>query len=251
MIPPNEPLLPTRPNRWACITYSNRGSSDQMRERCNDPKFKEEFREWLKREIEKYNYHGSKVFKKAFKTGDPTILPTHKQNDWFAYIEEKYNRGIGFFIRSLDEDVKPITANLPEEITPVDSDEDSEEMILKQKAEDEKKKEMEQLLLEEQVRKYNQEARERKKKRESKIKKEQTLLRRKKVKEENELRKKEVKSKAANTPLFNLYKKNEWEIHLERLDKFKKSKWGGEVFYVGKRGGIYTIRGNGIRDYRW
>ena len=45
--------------------------------------------------------------------------------------------------------------------------------------------------------------------------------------------------------------KDEWEIHLERLDKFKKSSWGGEVFYVGKRGGIYTIRGNGIRDYRW
>ena len=48
---------------------------------------------------------------------------------------------------------------------------------------------------------------ERKKKLESKIKKEQTVLRRKNVKEQNELRKKEVKSKAANTPLFNLYKK--------------------------------------------
>ena len=118
-----------------------------MRERCNDPKFKEEFREWLKREIEKYNYHGSKVFKKAFKTGDATILPTHKQNDWFAYIEEKYNRGTGFLIRSLDEDVKPITATLPEEIPPADldedtsdSDENTSEMILKQKAEDKKKK---------------------------------------------------------------------------------------------------------------
>ena len=150
---------------------------DRMRERCNDPKFKEEFREWLKREIEKYDYHGNKVYKKALKTGDPTILPTHKQNDWFAYIEEKYNRGTGFFIRSLDEDVKPITATLPEEIPPADLDEDTSdsdentsdsdkntsEMILKQKAEDKKKKEMEQLFLEAQVRKYKQEARERKK----------------------------------------------------------------------------------------
>ena len=82
---------------------------------------------------------------------------------------------------------------------------------------------------------------ERKKKLDNKIKKEQ-----------NEARKKEVINKdAANKPLFNLYKKNEWKIHLERLDKYKKSMWGGEVFYVGKRGGIYTIRGNGIRDYRW
>ncbi len=63
-----------------------------MRERCNDPKFKEEFREWLKREIEKYDYHGNKVYKKALKTGDPTILPCHKHNDWFAYIEGKYNQ---------------------------------------------------------------------------------------------------------------------------------------------------------------
>ena len=58
----NETPLTTRPDCWACITYLNRGSSDQMRERCNDPKFKEEFLEWLKREIEKYNYHGSKIF---------------------------------------------------------------------------------------------------------------------------------------------------------------------------------------------
>ena len=107
--------------------------------------------------------------------------------------------------------------------------------------EDAKKKEMEQLLAEAEVRKSNREAKERKKKLDNKIKKEQ-----------NEARKKEVIDKdAANKPLFNLYKKNEWKIHLERLDKFKKSMWGGEVFYVGKRGGIYTIKGNGIRDYRW
>ena len=115
-----------------------------------------------------------------------------------------------------------------------------------------KDKEWERLLFEAELRKSNREAKERKKKLESKLKKEQTILRRKKVKEQNELRKKEIINKdAANKPLFNLYMKNEWKIHLERLDKFKKSKWGGEVFYVGKRGGIYTIRGNGIRDYRW
>ena len=45
-----------------------------------------------KKEIEKYDYHGNKVYKKALKTGDPTILPCHKHNDWFAYIEGKYNQ---------------------------------------------------------------------------------------------------------------------------------------------------------------
>ena len=93
---------------------------------------------------------------------------------------------------------------------------------LKRMDEDTKKKEMERLLLEAEVRKYNREAKERKKKLESKIKKEQ-----------NELRKKEVITKnAVNKPLFNLYKKNEWKIHLERLEKFKQSKWCGEVFYA-------------------
>tara|TARA_B100001093_G_C26707970_1_gene962125 strand:- start:139 stop:471 length:333 start_codon:yes stop_codon:yes gene_type:complete len=109
------------------------------------------------------------------------------------------------------------------------------------KSEEEKKKEWERLLAEAEIRKSNREAKERKKKLDNQIKKEQ-----------NEARKKEVISKdAINKPLFNLYMKNEWEIHLERLEKYKKSMWGGEVFYVGRRGGIYTIRGNGIRDYRW
>ena len=104
-----------------------------------------------------------------------------------------------------------------------------------------KDEEWQRLLAEAEIRKSNREAKERKKKLDNKIKKEQ-----------NEARKNEVVNKdAANKPLFNLYMKNEWKIHLERLDKYKKSMWCGEVFYVGKRGGIYTIRGNGIRDYRW
>ena len=111
--------------------------------------------------------------------------------------------------------------------------------------ENRKREEMEKLLLDAEVRKSNQEAKERKKKIERKLKS-------KIKKEEDESRKKEViTKKAAEKPLFNLYKKNEWKIHLERLDKFKKSKWGGEVFYVGPRGGIYTLKGNGVREYRW
>ena len=108
-----------------------------------------------------------------------------------------------------------------------------------------KDKEWERMLAEAEIRRSNRIAKEKSKKLENKIKREEA----KRVKEE---RKKEIINKdAANKPLFNLYMKNEWEIHLERLEKYKKSMWGGEVFHVGKRGGIYTIRGNGIRDYRW
>ena len=67
-----------------------------------------------------------------------------------------------------------------------------------------KDKEWERLLAEAEIRKSNREAKERKKKLDNKIKKEQ-----------NEARKKEVINKnAANKPLFNLYMKNEWKIHL-------------------------------------
>ena len=104
-----------------------------------------------------------------------------------------------------------------------------------------KDKEWERLLAEAEIRKSNREAKERKKKLDNKIKKEQNAVRKKEV----------INKDAANKPLFNLYMKNEWEIHLERLDKYKKSMWGGEVFYVGKRGGIYTISGNGTRNYKY
>ena len=108
-----------------------------------------------------------------------------------------------------------------------------------------KDKEWEQMLAEAEIRKSNRIAKEKKKKLENKIKREE-------AKKAKEARKKEIINKdVTNKPLFNLYMKDEWEIHLERLDKFKKSSRGGEVFYVGKRGGVYTIRGNGIRDYRW
>ena len=104
-----------------------------------------------------------------------------------------------------------------------------------------KDKEWERLLAEAEIRKSNREAKERKKKLDNKIKKEQNAVRKKEV----------INKDAANKPLFNLYMKNEWEIHLERLDKYKKSMWGGEVFYVGKRGGIYTISANGTRNYKY
>ena len=58
---------------------------NQKQDSCNNPRIKEEFREWLKQEMEKYNYQDDKVYQSAYKSGDPKLLPTHKQQDWYQY----------------------------------------------------------------------------------------------------------------------------------------------------------------------
>ena len=40
-----------------------------------------------------------------------------------------------------------------------------------------------------------------------------------------------------------------WEDHLERLRKFGRSRWGGDMYFVGERGGYYRIGGTGRREY--
>ena len=41
------------------------------------------------------------------------------------------------------------------------------------------------------------------------------------------------------------------EIHIDRLRKFGRSKHLGEMYYVGSKGGIYTISSNGTRNYKY
>ncbi len=41
------------------------------------------------------------------------------------------------------------------------------------------------------------------------------------------------------------------EIHMDRLRKFGRSKHLGDMYYVGSRGGIYTISSNGTRNYKY
>ena len=65
-----------------------------------------------------------------------------------------------------------------------------------------------------------------------------------------EARKQKLKdSDAANKPSFNLYAKGEYPIHLKRLEKFGKSKWGGAMHFVGAKGGVYYIAESGLRVY--
>lgn len=40
-----------------------------------------------------------------------------------------------------------------------------------------------------------------------------------------------------------------WEDHLERLRKFRRSRWAGDMYFVGERGGYYRIGRTGRREY--
>ena len=44
---------------------------------------------------------------------------------------------------------------------------------------------------------------------------------------------------------------NDWDLHWKRLDRFEYSKYEGETYFKGKRGGIYTITANGNRNYKY
>ena len=44
---------------------------------------------------------------------------------------------------------------------------------------------------------------------------------------------------------------NSWDIHMQRLVEFGRSKYFGKMYYLGKRGGIYTLSANGPRNYKY
>jgi len=52
-------------------------------------------------------------------------------------------------------------------------------------------------------------------------------------------------------PDINLYKKDDLKLHFQRLEKFGRSRWQREMYYKGKRGGVYTVSANGTRNYKY
>lgn len=75
--------------------------------------------------------------------------------------------------------------------------------------------------------------------------------RRAKEKAKREKRRAEVKEKGVNNPRFNLFNKEEFSLHMQRLDRFGKSRWGNEMYYKGSKGGIYTVNNKGTRNYKY
>ena len=65
--------------------------------------------------------------------------------------------------------------------------------------------------------------------------------------------KKEQLKQLAKKPHINIDEdSNEWwNLHMDRLKEFGKSKYLGQMYYMGKKGGIYTVSANGTRNYKY
>ena len=57
--------------------------------------------------------------------------------------------------------------------------------------------------------------------------------------------------KKRNNPELDLYLDQDFELHIKRLKLYSRSKWRGEMYYMGKKGGIYTLSPNGTRNYKF
>ena len=57
--------------------------------------------------------------------------------------------------------------------------------------------------------------------------------------------------KKRNNPELDLFLEQDFELHMKRLKLYSRSKWRGEMYYMGKKGGIYTLSTNGTRNYKY
>ena len=79
------------------------------------------------------------------------------------------------------------------------------------------------------------------------------------IAEQEERRKKELayiketleKCKANPDINIAIYNQEARQIHMDRLNTFGRSMYSGEMYYIGQRGGIYTISANGTRNYKY
>tara|TARA_B100000242_G_C42854708_1_gene396815 strand:+ start:41 stop:421 length:381 start_codon:yes stop_codon:yes gene_type:complete len=79
------------------------------------------------------------------------------------------------------------------------------------------------------------------------------------IAEQEERRKKELayiketleKCKANPDINIAIYNQEARQIHIDRLNTFGRSMYSGEMYYLGQRGGIYTISANGTRNYKY
>ena len=63
-----------------------------------------------------------------------------------------------------------------------------------------------------------------------------------------------IAKEAEEDPDKNIWDNNYFDmrkVHIARLEKFGRSKFNGETYYIGSRGGIYTISANGTRNYKY
>ena len=85
----------------------------------------------------------------------------------------------------------------------------------------------------------------------SKWEKEEQEKRERKVKEEKYIKDKLAECRKDPNINIAIFNDEAWKVHLERLEKFGYSMYSGEMQYMGKRGGIYTVSANGTRNYKY
>ena len=59
---------------------------------------------------------------------------------------------------------------------------------------------------------------------------------------------------AEEDPDQNIWDNNYFDmrkVHFARLEKYGRSMFNGETYYIGSRGGIYTVSANGTRNYKY
>ena len=59
---------------------------------------------------------------------------------------------------------------------------------------------------------------------------------------------------AEEDPDQNIWDNNYFDmrkVHFARLEKYGRSMFNGETYYIGARGGIYTLSANGTRNYKY
>ena len=65
-----------------------------------------------------------------------------------------------------------------------------------------------------------------------------------------ELKKAYIK-KVKKDPLINISSNEYFEVHMQRLQKYGKSQYQGMTYYMGSKGGIYTLSASGSRNYKY
>ena len=72
------------------------------------------------------------------------------------------------------------------------------------------------------------------------------LMEERKIKE-----KKAYIRKIKKDPLININSDEYFEVHMQRLQKYGKSQYQGMTYYMGSKGGIYTLSASGSRNYKY
>ena len=80
----------------------------------------------------------------------------------------------------------------------------------------------------------------------AKRKEQKRLMEEKKI----ELKKAYIK-KLKKDPLINISSDEYFEVHMQRLQKYGKSQYQGMTYYMGSKGGIYTLSASGSRNYKY